>query len=601
MYDVMNIGQFGFYKDSELTEPLVDGQLFDQMDADGTINVWFGGKKLWIPEVGELEIMAKCEQTFLWEIVDENNKRTDEGLDTVFISRAELTEPHYGDLIPLNPEEVFDIYKPELSINRPDEIRASRLWFYNSLFKDQYYRYSVIAMPKTENSINEIDAKILPRNSAIKVPMYHWICGFRPKFEYYSKLSVLKKITSRPEGKIHFQIKIDMKYLYENPGIKRSIRIFSQSDDKVTMLVYQNDPNRVLWRNQRNPYKREFLNYIIFNAISIDLPDDGAFDEADKKYLKFMETSNMILNMDKANYYLLKKDIEAVINNQNRIYNGYSILVMDNFFTWLDYNKKGEFYTKNKSEILNMIVFLKKYYKGFSTLANDLGLTSIKSPYSGPIIEHFAPDQYKTIVTNIGGKEFSNGVREKKCLLYKNNTDNTYLYKGDIGNGYYWINGADGIDRRIWCNMDLDGGGWMLLFMASDTFNAYMENTIKTSEDTKEQFAYDLEKGSSFNVPNDATIDIPWVFYNEIALDMYLENSDVSITIYNSNGLIAKYDCSDSSGIDITYRDETSKRVAFGDVSDNIALPDEQKGLTILIQCNGNVNSRQFFKKIIAR
>ena len=581
MVDALKAGKFGFYKDSELREPLSDGNLYDQMTADGEIEFWFGGKTLWIPDLGEFEIMAYCKQTFFWDILDSTGSRNINGFDEIQITRNEMIEPFYGDLVPLNPEEVFDIYDSATRSSVPTELNMARIWWFNHMFKDQYYRHSAIALPYTAQTMNEIDAQILPINHNVILPSNHYVYGFRPKFEYYSKLSVMRKLVTGDKGKIHFKLKVDMSYLAENPDTSRTVRLFSQTDDLVSYLPYQKDPTKILWEHQRNEYKRLFLNYLLEHALSIYMPDDGAFEGIEQQYNDMMWHSNLILQADSATYELIKKDILSIYGGYDRIYVGHTVLMLDYFVEWYNYNSADEEY-EDPDKILKHTMLTKKYFKGFSLLADAVGLITIESPYVGPVIPFQYPEQSHTIVESLeGAREYSNGVKETRAMYYKNNPDPSYLYEGKTGNGYYWIRGADEVDRAIFCNTEDDLGGWCLLLLQQNLVSEYYRNVFNFSEGALSQFSDNLLYGNSFNGYQEAILDCGWITYNELKLNMYLQKADTSIVVYNSLGFLRIYDCSFHEGITRTERDGSTSVIPFGNVLDTIVEPEEQTGLSI--------------------
>lgn len=589
MVDALKAGQFGFYKDSDLTKKLEDGELFDQMTADGWIDIWFGGKIFWIPDLGEFDIMAYCEQSFFWDIVDKDGNRNIHGFDEIQISRNEMVEPYYGDLVPLNPDEIFNISSPAEVVNTTTDLNAARIWWRNHMFRDEYYRYSAIALPFTAQTMNEIDAKILPINYNVSLPAQHYIYGFRPKFEYFSKLAVMRKIVSGDKGKIHFKLKVDLDYLSLHPDTERSIRLFTQTDDPVYYLPYQSDPDKIIWVNQRNDYKRFFLNYLLDNAIVMYLPDDGAFEAIESKYVDTMHMSNLVLNADIATLDLMNKDFDAMYSGEDRIFNGYTLIILDSFTEWLNENliheynnthQDGDIYS-DPDKILTHTMLVRKYFKGFAQLADSLGLISIPKPYEAPFVPPYYPDQINTIVIKENGaREFSNGNRMRKAIDYNHNDDPLYVYEGEIGNGYYWIKGDDNSERTIYCNMTTDMGGWMFLFTSQNVLGEYFYNIYNMNQAAESQFSYVLGKGDSFTGQNEAILDAPWVNFNEIKISLFLERSSSDIVIHNSSGLLVRYDCSETTVI-ATYRDETVKTFPFGLVDDAFILPSEQTGLTI--------------------
>jgi hypothetical protein len=68
------------------------------------------------------------------------------------------------------------------------------------------------------------------------------------------------------------------------------------------------------------------------------------------------------------------------------------------------------------------------------------------------------------IVNTAGVRKWSDGTMATTCEAYRNGTG-TKTYAGDIGSGLY----ASSWGVNMWCDMDTDGGGWMLMLNYNHT------------------------------------------------------------------------------------------------------------------------------------
>ena len=62
--DAFAVGHFGFFRDADLTMKLSDENLYDQIGANGWIELWFGGSDLWLPDFGTYAVHVTTPTTF---------------------------------------------------------------------------------------------------------------------------------------------------------------------------------------------------------------------------------------------------------------------------------------------------------------------------------------------------------------------------------------------------------------------------------------------------------------------------------------------------------------------------------------------------------
>jgi hypothetical protein len=511
--DAFAVGHFGFFRDADLTMKLSDENLYDQIGANGWIELWFGGSDLWLPDSGTYAVHVTTPTTFFWDIVDENGKRTKTGFSAIQVPYNINMESHYGDIIPENPDEVFDY-----TISNPAQdvvpLICSNLWFYTNYFSDQYYRYNLLVLNVNQPPWpNEIDVDIRPMNDNLKLYPGEYIVGYRPKIEYMNQLAVVKTIKSGDDGKILFRLKVDLNFLSENPTAKRYLRVFTPSWDKVEVLLFPRSPNDILWHKNRR-FVNEYFRYILYNGIMQYLPPNNLLDRAEEVYREFMEASNYILKLDSSNMRLVARDIDRILVGEKIKLVGYSALIAPYFLKWVNQHLVDKVYY-DQWDILYHIVLTTQYYKGFDRLDDYMGNmvgnidknTGLPAVWDGDIeivdgqyvianggeiqkIPEWAIEEPIKIVTKDGVKQYEDGYVPTSAKEYLNPKPG-YLYEGDTGSGIYKIMVAERpVD--VFCDMESDGGGWMYLIVSHATEIDYIkqlgdtysiEQTLYRSED----------------------------------------------------------------------------------------------------------------------
>lgn len=81
-------------------------------------------------------------------------------------------------------------------------------------------------------------------------------------------------------------------------------------------------------------------------------------------------------------------------------------------------------------------------------------------------------------------REYSDGTYASSCNEYKFPTNKKYVYKGDIGSGTYLISPYKDSVKKVFCDMDSEGGGWTLITSANNK-DSFLRNNIKGVNDLK--------------------------------------------------------------------------------------------------------------------
>lgn len=474
--DAFEVGNFGFFKDSELTLRMDDGNLYDQIGSNGEIDIWFGGSDVWIPDFGLFNIHILCDQGFFWDIVDENDRRVKNGFTEMQILYNRNMGIHHGDLIPINPDEVFDytFSSPSVGENR---LIASNLWFYNNMFLDEYYRYNLILMHISEGQTwpNEVGARIVPMNDNLTIKDGEYIVGYRPKIEYMNQLAVTKVLTTGKDHSIMFRIKMDLEFIENSPDAVRKIKVFSQSDDTIKYTLYPRDERDIIWNNNGHSLLNPFQRYLLEFGVMQYLPREDELKWGDKLHSEFIESSNLFLQADSYYKNRIAEDMEAVLGGDEVSLDGYSELIVDHFIEWVHENRKEDT-VKETKDILKRIILTRKYFKGFYELSKIMNLGfSIPGSTREERISISDPVPELIEIVSVGGvRQFQNGYTPLSAMEYINPKPG-YSYSGDIGTGFYKIEIAN---RKIdvFCDMTTGGGGWMVLIAGPNTDVSYLSN-----------------------------------------------------------------------------------------------------------------------------
>lgn len=582
----LQVGQFGFFRDPDLTLRLQEENLYDQIDADGWINVWFGGTDVFLPEYGEFSVYITCKTTFFWDIVDSNGLRTKSGFSEMLVPYNPHIEPYFGDLIPENPEEVFPVTTTaKIAI-------CSNLWFYTNLFKDEYYRYNLIVLNKNTSSgwPDEANAKILPMNDSVFLEDGDYIVGYRPKPEYMNQLSVIRKIISGRDNAIHFKLKVDLDYLAENPEAVRKLRIFSMSSDVSEFLVYPNQIDNINWKTHMVPYMDEYNRYLLYHGIQQYAPNEAELHGASQLYSKFMDASNLALKMDPYNKSKVISDIQRILDGEADLkLVGFSYEIIPLFLEWMKENLAEDIPTDTK-KILRRIVLTMKYFKGFENInvffSKTDGLGSETHTYALYDGDNQLIDGDSTIAdggvsvlnANIvmvdGVRMFSDGYMPTSALEYRFPEDGSgYHYSGAIGNGFYKIMIA-GVEKEVFC--DMENGGWMYLIV-SGLDDEYMSQFCDMSSIDSVKY-YDNEYGIGWGT-NDG-IYYSLQFYNLPFSDIKVQLSGDYNNPENGTGYLEMVTGANGSVISFIDGDETGNYGQDVIVDGINVLPDNKTNLT---------------------
>lgn len=476
MVDGFKVGHFGFFRDADLKLRLDEDNLYDQMDANGWVEVWFGGQDVWLPDYGLFNVYMTCENTFFWDIIDENGNRTKTGFEAIHIPYNPHFEPFVGDIIPTYPEEVFD-FTYTSSANEESPLISANLWFYTNYFDDEYYRYNLLVLKDGDTPWpNEIAVDIRPMNDTLKIMPNEYIVGYRPKIEYMNQLAVLKKMISGPENKILFKMKVDLAYLSENPGASRRLRVFTTTGDDVEYLLYPKSEKDIIWRQHGRGFINEYQRYLLQYGVMQYMPDDKILNWGDETYNEFMEASNYVLQMDASNLRAVANDIDMIFGgDKNRHLAGYSKLIIPLFLKWFNENIQDDI-VREMETILYRVILTQKYFKGFQKLDEHLGSiigdfveqTGLPTIWDGNIEiadgnklivngGEFVPEVLETEIINIvmidGVKQFEDGYVPTSAKWYLEPTRPGYRYAGSIGSGVYKIRIAEQV-AEVFCDME---------------------------------------------------------------------------------------------------------------------------------------------------
>ena len=445
-----SIGRFGFFRDAELTMRLSDDNLYDQVGPDGWVNVWLGGRDIYLPEYGDFSVYLTSEQGFFWDIIDQNGNRTKDGFESMFIPYNPHMEPHSGDSMPADRSELFNQDAPT------PKLICSNLWFYNNLFRDEYYRYNLIVLNSATSNgwPDEANAKIVPMNDTLTLEAGDYIVGYRPKPEYMNQLAVVRKMVSGVENSIMFKFKVDLEYMAQNPTEKRFLRVFTTSSDTAKFLVYPDQVEKVEWGQHSVPFMSEYNRFLLYHGIQKYSPSDAELRHAKDTHDKFMAKSNLVLQMDSLNMEHVIDDVTQVLAGEDVKIVGYSHEIIPLFVEWFYENKKIDVPEKT-DEILRRIVLTNKYYKGFSMLAAAIN-SGIDDPDAIDYAEGIPTQESSSPEINIimvdGVRMFENGYVPTSANEYRYPTGD-YRYSGETGNGLYKIRVA-GRDVDVFCGME---------------------------------------------------------------------------------------------------------------------------------------------------
>ncbi len=503
MVNGFDVGHFGFFRDAELKLRLDEDNLYDQIDANGWVTVWFGGQDVWLPDYGLFNVHMTCDKTFFWDIIDENGKRTKTGFDSIHIPYNPHFESYTGDLIPDHPDQVFEnTYKNPAT--EESQLICSNLWFYTNYFDDDYYRYNLLVLKRWDTPWpNEIMVDIRPMNDKLKIMPDEYIVGYRPKIDYMNQLAILRKFISGSENKIQFKMKVDLEFLAENPTAKRNIKIFTMEGDHIEYLLYPRNEKDIIWRHHGRGFLNEYQRYLLQYGVMQYLPDDNVLDWGDTIYADFMKASNYVLKMDSSNFVSVATDIDMILGgDEKRHLAGYSRLIIPNFLKWFNENLKDDI-VRDIETILYRVILTKKYFKGFQQLDEYIGniigsfaeTTSLPTIWDGNIevvdgnyiIANGGELEVKTwdieainIIIIDGVRQFEDGYVPTSAEWYLNPTRDGYAYAGAIGNGLYKIRISEVI-VDVFCDMSTDGGGWMYVITSERTSIDYIKQFGDTS------------------------------------------------------------------------------------------------------------------------
>jgi hypothetical protein len=517
----VKVGNFGVFKDRDLRYRLSSDNLYDQIDANGWVTVYFGGDNVFLPGFGDFNVHITCDTTFFWDVVDEYGNRTKDGFEYMQVAFNPNMEPHTGDIIPKNPTEVFDYSYPI------PKMICSNLWFYSNLFRDEYYRYNLIIYNRFSGIYwpDESGAKILPMNENVTLEDGDYIVGYRPKPEYMNQLAVVRRISSGKDNAIMFKFKVDLEYLGDNPTTKRSLRIFSMDGDNPKYMVYPENVSDIDWSSHKTLFMDEYYRYLLYHGIQEYSPTKEDIDIANSLYMSFMEKSNLVLQMDKYNFNKVAYDIDRMLAGENPKLVGYSYLIIPTFLEWVYENINNEI-PSGIDAILRRVVLTTKYFKGFFEIDKYLGLlvsdmellsngvdifdgyidivdgnTRIADGGENEILK-LSPDVKIVMVDGI--RQFEDGYIPTSAKYYRYPPDTSdYVYAGDIGNGLYKISIA-GQAIDVFC--DMDNGGWMYLIVGGNDIS-YIGNFSDVSQIADTSY-YDETRGIGWGSSIDGKVSL---------------------------------------------------------------------------------------------
>lgn len=579
MVDGFKVGNFGFFRDSDLTLRMDEDNLYDQIDANGWVTVWFGGQDVWLPDFGLFNVYMTCKNTFFWDIIDENGNRTKTGFEEVLIPYNPNMEASTGDIIPEHPEQVFDYYYGSPA-SEESQLICSNLWFYTNYFNDEYYRYNLLILSSDSSPWpNEISVDSRPMNDNLKIMDGEYIVGYRPKIEYMNQLAVLRKVISGPENKIMFKLKVDLEFLAKNPSAVRKLKVFTMKGDDIEYLVYPRSEKDIIWRHHGRNFLNEYQRYLLKYGIMQYMPDDKVLSWGDRVYNEFMEASNYILDMDSSNFRSVASDVDNILGGDTSIHiAGYSKLIIPLFLKWFNENIKDDIPSAIE-DILYRVILTQKYFKGFQKLDDFLGnrIASFEDDTGLPTVwdgnSEVGDGNYmivnggeiETIDWNIeniniilkdGIRQFEDGYVPTSANWYLNPTRPGYQYAGDIGSGLYKIRIAEQI-VDVFCDMSTDGGGWMYVLTSNSTSDEYLSqfgdiSGIKSTMYNDERYGigWGTNDGifkvfQTFNMPfKEIKCRISGEYDNPETGTGYLE------FVTSSSGVVVRFEDSSYNGVD---------------------------------------------------
>ena len=467
------LGNFAFYRDPYGEMKLESDNLFDQMTPDGKISVYFFGKDTYIPDFGTFKSHVITNKTFYWDIVDENGNRTKEGLEAMWISRNPNMKVWYGDLIPTTPSDVFDWYNDKTAATKDEKLITANLWFYNSLFLDQYFRYYVILLPKGKVWPDENNALILPMNDKLVIPKGYYIVGYRPKPEYRFQLATMPIIKSGRENAIHFQIQLNLEYVFSNPKAERYIKIFSSQEDIPRYMLYPESPLDIIWDRFNEPFIAYYKRYLLKHGVQQYLPSHNTVNFYIKKRQEFLKYSNLIDKLDGFNFKNLAEEIKNKKKDSKYKLEGIADYV---YQYYMEYEKHyvDQSIKHDIDAIMTHILYAILPWNGFKRLFNAVNNIVVKDDTGKETTNDFKPVPVSIVEIN-GAKQFEDGWVPKRAVDYIKPPEG-YIYAGAIGNGMYLIE-IDGKPKKVLC--DMENGGWMFIMDGMRLDTDYVSNLIK--------------------------------------------------------------------------------------------------------------------------
>jgi len=566
--NALDVTKYGFYKDPELRLPLGQDNLYDQIDTDGWVSLYYGGHSIFIPQIGDFNTFVFCNTTFFWDIMDENNRRVKTGVKQLFISRNVNKKVWYGDLIPSSPEEVFDYYSPDTAAPEDVPLICSNIWFYNNLFLDEYYRYNLIVLHKDYEWPDDNNAVILPMNDRLHLPKDHYIVGYRPKPEYLFKLAVMPRIKSGKENAIHFRIKMDIDFLNKHPGSYRQLRIFAMTNDSPQYMIYPEVPEDIIWDNYHHLYVPEYKRYLLEWGINGNLPGEAALQQIYKKKEYLIKYSRILSQLDSFNFKDVVDNYKKKADKPN-----YKMVGLPKYL-YKPYKIWEEQYTNDKQpvkqmDILNYILFKKTPFNGFQRLYN--ALYNVNEHVNNALNTSDEEIKKHYIVMKDGVKQFNTEYVPDNARGYLDPPQG-YYYAGNTGNGMYLIR-VNGVPTPVWC--DMKNGGWMMLINGVNFNLDYVNSLFKepVPEDAiieDKGLAFPIENGSRAMTTNIKYKDVK-VGLVDIASNcgfMKLEIfGDKDRYVYNDQGYTDECKSVLILGDDIEYDENTEERGDYYEVT----------------------------------
>jgi len=551
--NIFDAGNFAFYRDPELTMELSSANLFDQISPDGWVDIYLGGRDIFIPEVGNFKAHLITDQTFFWDILDENGNRTKEGFESLWISKNPNMIPYYGDLVPKDPYSVFPFPDKYTFARTETKLIVSNIWFYNNLFLDNYFRYYLVLLPRGIDYPNESKTLLMPMNDKMTIPANYWIAAYRPKPEYRYQLAVMPIIKSGKENAIHFRFKVNLDYLFANPTAKRVLRVFSSSRNDLRYLLFPEDPKDIIWDMYQKPFIPEYKRYLLTYSVQQRLPTQKEIDRFMNIRKELLYYSNILAKLDGFNIAQVGLEIKKKLKDPDYELHGIAAYVWKAYKTWLD-NRFSNSRPTTVSGILTYILFKKWPWTGFERLYRySTDIVEVKSPVAlwdgmlqkidGNIVYVDGGDYTPAypnpvkIVEIDGIKQFSDGYVPKRAVEYLSPTRPGYYYAGATGDGMYLLN-VNGKNIPVYC--DMKNGGWMLIMDGMLVDKDYVASMVRELPDG---LIIEEDKGVTFgkiNAPE--VLEYPDVEFQEIKFTLWdIANNCgwFKVEIYNQNNLFA--------------------------------------------------------------